>query len=50
MEKLIRPLKVSRGEAVGYMAIGGLLVVMAIFFLLPMLGYHVSIGGGGPLG
>jgi hypothetical protein len=50
MEKLIKPLRVSKGEAVGYMAMGGLLVLLMIFFFLPMLGYHVSIGGGGPFG
>ncbi len=46
MEKLIKPLRVSKGEAIGYMAMGGLLVLLMIFFLLPMLGYQVSIGGG----
>ncbi|MCE4603299.1 MAG: hypothetical protein F7B18_08970 [Desulfurococcales archaeon] len=50
MEKLIKPLRVSRGEAIGYMAIGGLMVLLMIFFLLPMLGYQVSIGGGGIFG
>lgn len=50
MEKLIKPLRVSRGEAIGYMALGGLMVLLMIFFLLPMLGYQVSIGGGGVFG
>jgi cytochrome b561 len=46
MEKPIKPLRVSKGEATGYMAFGGMLVLLLIFFLLPLLGYHVSIGGG----
>ena len=45
MEKLIRPLKVGKAEAVGYMAIGGVLVLVMIFFMLPLLGYPVRIGG-----
>lgn len=45
MEKLIRPLRVGKAEAVGYMAVGGIMVLMMIFFLLPMMGYQVTIGG-----
>lgn len=50
MERLIRPLKVGKGEAFLYMAVGGLMVLLMIFFLLPILGYQVSIGGGGVFG
>ncbi len=46
MEKLIKPLRVGKAEAVGYIAIGGIMVLMMIFFLLPMMGYQVVIGGG----
>ena len=45
MEKLIKPLRVSKGEAIGYMALGGLMVLLMIFFLLPLMGYKVTIGG-----
>ncbi|MCE4608830.1 MAG: hypothetical protein F7C36_00400 [Desulfurococcales archaeon] len=45
MEKLIKPLRVGKAEAVGYIAIGGIMVLMMIFFLLPMMGYHITIGG-----
>ncbi|BAA79711.1 hypothetical protein APE_0734 [Aeropyrum pernix ovoid virus 1] len=50
LEKLLKPMRVGSLEAVLYMALGGLMVLLMIFFVLPMLGYQVSIGGGGVFG
>jgi len=45
MEKLIKPLRVGKAEAVGYVAIGGFLAFILVFFILPLLGKPVTVGG-----
>ena len=50
VERLLKPMRASPTEVLMFMSVGGLLVVLLIFFVLPLLGYQVSIGGGGIFG
>ena len=44
IDRVLKPLRVTRGEALAYVFMGMVLVFLLEFFILPMLGYKIIIG------